>query len=58
MIESILRFILFSEYYQVVVEALREKTGGEECVNELKTAHKQVVDMMEHHPGVVEKEFR
>ncbi|XP_026730974.1 putative serine protease K12H4.7 [Trichoplusia ni] len=48
----------FMEYYQVVVEALREKTGGEECVNELKTAHKQVVDMMEHHPGVVEKEFR
>lgn len=50
--------MLLSEYYQVVVGAMREKTGGEECVNELKIAHKQIVDMMEYHPNVVEKEFR
>uniref|UniRef100_A0A2A4JNU2 Serine protease K12H4.7 n=1 Tax=Heliothis virescens TaxID=7102 RepID=A0A2A4JNU2_HELVI len=48
----------FMEYYEVVVDALREKTGGEDCVNELKMAHNQITDMMKTHPSVVEKEFR
>lgn len=48
----------FMEYYEVVVDALREKTGQEDCVTELKMAHKQIVSMMDNHPEIIEKEFR
>ncbi|XP_026500280.2 putative serine protease K12H4.7 [Vanessa tameamea] len=48
----------FMEYYQVVVNALREKTGGDECVTQLKLAHQQIKSMMKTDPETVEKEFR
>ncbi|CAK1588672.1 unnamed protein product [Parnassius mnemosyne] len=48
----------FMEYFEVVVNALREKTGGEECVNQLRLGHKQIEDMMKTEPDAIEKEFR
>lgn len=48
----------FMEYYEVVINALREKTGNEDCVTELKEAHKQIVSMMSSQPAIVENEFR
>lgn len=48
----------FMEYYEVVVDALREKTGGEDCVDVLKMAHKQITTLMQTNPSIVEKEFR
>ncbi|CAH2034557.1 unnamed protein product, partial [Iphiclides podalirius] len=48
----------FMEYFTVVVDALREKTGGEECVTQLRLAHSQIEALMKTKPHVVEKEFR
>ncbi|XP_068632840.1 putative serine protease F56F10.1 [Battus philenor] len=48
----------FMEYYEVVVEALREKTGGEDCVNQLRLAHKQIEALMHSDPVALGKEFR
>ncbi|CAB3225795.1 unnamed protein product [Arctia plantaginis] len=48
----------FIEYYEVVVNALREKTNSEDCVTQLKVAHKQIVSMIKQQPDIVEKEFR
>nr|XP_013189334.1 unnamed protein product [Amyelois transitella] len=48
----------FMEYYEVVLNALREKTGGEECVAELKTAHNQILSLMETNPEEIEKAFK
>lgn len=42
----------------MVVDALREKTGGEDCVDVLKMAHKQITTLMQTNPSIVEKEFR
>ncbi|KAJ0183898.1 hypothetical protein K1T71_000321 [Dendrolimus kikuchii] len=50
--------INFLEYFEVVVNALREKTGGEECVLELKDAHNQILKLMNDNPETIEKEFR
>lgn len=49
---------LFSEYFEVVVNALREKTGGEECVTEVKSAHEQIVTLMHTNPSVIEDAFK
>ncbi|XP_075991129.1 putative serine protease K12H4.7 [Anticarsia gemmatalis] len=48
----------FMEYYTVVVNALREKTGGEDCVTQLKIAHQQIAKYMDDNPKIVEKEFK
>lgn len=48
----------FMEYFEVVVNALREKTGGEECVTQLKLAHSQISNLMKKSPGIIEKEFK
>ncbi|XP_062524740.1 putative serine protease K12H4.7 [Bombyx mori] len=48
----------FKEYYQVVVDALREKTGDDKCVNELRQAHNEISQLIQHSPEVIEKEFR
>ncbi|XP_049884972.1 putative serine protease K12H4.7 [Pectinophora gossypiella] len=48
----------FMEYFQVVVNALREKTGDDNCVDQLKLAHEQIEMMMQLHPEVIEKEFK
>ncbi|CAH2103833.1 unnamed protein product [Euphydryas editha] len=48
----------FMEYFKVVVNALREKTGSEDCVTQLKLAHQQIETMMKTDPGSIEKEFR
>lgn len=50
--------LFITEYYQVVVNALLEKTGNEDCINQLKLAHQQIDMMMKVHPEVIEKEFR
>ncbi|XP_026333446.1 putative serine protease K12H4.7 isoform X2 [Hyposmocoma kahamanoa] len=48
----------FMEYFQVVVKALREKTGGDDCVNHLKEGMQQVDMMLKANPEVIEKEFK
>ncbi|XP_059055220.1 putative serine protease K12H4.7 isoform X1 [Achroia grisella] len=48
----------FMEYFEVVVNALREKTGGEECVEQLKLAHYQIVTLIRTNPEIIEKEFK
>ncbi|XP_032526594.2 putative serine protease K12H4.7 [Danaus plexippus] len=48
----------FMEYFQVVVNALREKTGGEECVGQVKLAHKQIQEIIKTDPATIEREFR
>lgn len=48
----------FQRYFGVVVEALTEKTGNEDCVNQIKQGHKEIKDLMSSNPEVIEKEFR
>ncbi|XP_023948748.2 putative serine protease K12H4.7 [Bicyclus anynana] len=48
----------FMEYYQVVVNALREKTGAEDCVSQVKLAHQQIETMIKADPAAIEKEFK
>ncbi|XP_011568992.3 putative serine protease K12H4.7 [Plutella xylostella] len=48
----------FMEYFQVVVHALSEKTQSDECVNQVKAAHKQVATLFKSNPTIIEKEFR
>ncbi|KAG6461332.1 putative serine protease K12H4.7 isoform X2 [Manduca sexta] len=48
----------FSEYFQVVVNALREKTSSEDCVLVLKEAHKQIDELIKSKPEIIEKEFK
>lgn len=48
----------FKEYFEIVVNALREKTGDEKCVTELKEAHKQITKLIAQNPKIIENEFR
>lgn len=41
-----------------MVKALREKTGGDDCVNHLKEGIQQVDMMLKANPEVIEKEFK
>lgn len=49
---------MFLEYFQVVVQALREKTGSDDCVNSVKEAMQQIDTMLKIHPEEIEKEFK
>lgn len=49
---------MFSEYFQVVVNALKEKTGSEDCTNQVKIAHQQLVKLIETNPKIIEDEFK
>lgn len=51
-------FLLVSEYFQVVVNALQEKTKAKDCVNQVKLAHNQIVHIIKTDPIEIEKEFR
>lgn len=42
----------------MVVKALREKTGGDDCANQIKSALQQIEVMLKIHPDVIEKEFK
>ncbi|XP_013179588.1 PREDICTED: putative serine protease K12H4.7 [Papilio xuthus] len=48
----------FMEYFEVVVNALREKTGSDDCVNQLRNAHEQIEGLIKTQPEEIEKEFR
>ncbi|CAH0716103.1 unnamed protein product, partial [Brenthis ino] len=48
----------FMEYFQVVINALEEKTGDSNCVSELKRAHQQIEEKMKTDPVTIEKEFK
>ncbi|XP_028171443.1 putative serine protease K12H4.7 [Ostrinia nubilalis] len=48
----------FREYFKIVVGALREKTGDDQCSNEVKLAHNQITTLMKTQPEVIEAEFR
>lgn len=48
----------FLEYFQGVVNSLREKTGGDDCVNNVKQGIEQVEIMLKMNPEVIEKEFK
>ncbi|CAH2985463.1 unnamed protein product [Chilo suppressalis] len=48
----------FMEYFKVVVDALREKTGDDDCVQQVKLAHQQITDLMKGQPEIIEKEFK
>ncbi|XP_073954590.1 putative serine protease K12H4.7 [Choristoneura fumiferana] len=48
----------FIEYFQVVIGALREKTGNDDCSTQIKQAHREIIDLMKKTPRVVEKEFK
>lgn len=50
---------MFSGYFQVVVEALHEKTGSNDCLNQVIEAHRQIVNMiLKNQSQIVEKSFR
>lgn len=48
----------FIEYFQVVVNALREKTGSDDCINQIKEAHQQIVKLIDESPEIIEAKFR
>ncbi|XP_045784697.1 putative serine protease K12H4.7 [Maniola jurtina] len=48
----------FMEYFQVVVNSLREKTGDEDCVTRVKLAHQQIETFLKTDPAIIEKEFK
>ncbi|CAH0746146.1 unnamed protein product [Diatraea saccharalis] len=48
----------FMEYFKVVVEALREKTGDDDCVTQVKLAHQQITSLMREQPDIIENEFK
>lgn len=41
-----------------MVNALREKTGGNDCVNSLKEGIREVDMMLKANPEAIEKEFK
>ncbi|XP_041987863.1 putative serine protease K12H4.7 [Aricia agestis] len=48
----------FMEYYEVVVDALHQKTGSDDCVNMVKQAHKEIENLILTNPAELEKEFK
>lgn len=41
-----------------MVKALREKTGDDDCVNDVREAMQQIDMMLKINPEVIEKEFK
>ncbi|CAK1554854.1 unnamed protein product [Leptosia nina] len=48
----------FKEYYEVVANAIQEKTTSSNCLKKVRAGHKQVVALMNANPRVLDKEFR
>ncbi|XP_047524948.1 putative serine protease F56F10.1 [Pieris napi] len=48
----------FQEYFEVVQNALLEKTSSKDCTNKIKAAHRQIVSLMQTNPSVLDDEFR
>lgn len=48
----------FLEYYEDLIESLREKTGSDECVYDLKETMESLDMMLKMNPGLIEKEFK
>ncbi|XP_045509497.1 putative serine protease K12H4.7 [Colias croceus] len=48
----------FMEYYEVVADAITEKTASSECVNRIKDAHEQIITLMTTNPEHLDQEFR
>ncbi|XP_063393399.1 putative serine protease K12H4.7 [Cydia fagiglandana] len=48
----------FVEYFEVVIDALREKTGKDDCAYEVKQGHAEIVKLMETNPTLIQHEFK
>ncbi|XP_072930540.1 putative serine protease K12H4.7 isoform X2 [Epargyreus clarus] len=48
----------FQEYYKVVVQAVHDKTGNNQCIDTMKLAHNDIAVWINVQPDAIEKSFK